>query len=253
MTRPLRLIALTLLCALPGSSSVQAAEIRVLCSNGLKAVMEDLAPQFQRATGNVVSVTYGLSAELSRRIQGGEPFDLAILTPELIDGLAREGRVAADSRTTLARSAIAFAMKQGAARPDLRTEDSVRRTLLAATSIAYAREGASASHFLAVLQQLGLSETLKSRVAALASGAAVGTAVSRGEVELGVMPVSEIMPIAGVEVAGAFPNGLAGFITIAAATSARASEPAASKAFIAFLADRSAEPVLVKRGMERPR
>jgi len=253
MTRPLRLIALALLCALPGSSTAHAAEIRVLCSNGFKAVMEDLAPQFERSTGNVVRVTYGLSAELSRRIQGGEPFDLAILTPELIDGLAREGGVVADSRTTLARSPIAFAIKRGAARPDLVTEDSLKRALLAAASIAYAREGASASHFLAVLQQLELSETLKSRIAALASGAAVGTSVSRGEVELGVLPVSEIMPIAGVEVAGAFPNRLAGFITIAAATSARALEPAASKAFIAFLADRSAEPVLVKRGMERPR
>ena len=201
MRRPLRLIVLTLLSALLGSSTADAAEIHVLCSNGFKAVMEDLAPQFERATANVVRVTYGLSAELSRRIQGGEPFDLAILTPELIEGLAREGRVAADSRT-LARSPIALAMKQGAARPDLGTDDSLRRALLGATSIAYAREGASASHFLAVLQQLGLSETLRSRVVALASGAAVGASVSRGEAELGVLPVSEIMPIAGIEIAG---------------------------------------------------
>ena len=248
MRRPLRLIALTLLCRAARFVHGNAAEIHVLCSNGFKAVMEDLVPQFERATANVVRVTYGLSAELSRRIQGGEPFDLAILTPELIDGLAREGRVAADSRTTLARSPIALAMKQGAARPDLGTEDSLRRTLLAATSIAYAREGASASHFLAVLQQLGLSETLKSRIVPLASGAAVGDAVSRGEAELGVLPVSEIMPIAGIEIAGAFPDGLAGFITIAAATGARALEPAASKAFIAFLADPSTAAGARQRG-----
>ena len=253
MRRPLRLVALTLLSALLGSSTAHAAEIHVLCSNGFKAVMEDLAPQFEKATANVVRVTYGLSAELSRRIQGGEPFDLAILTPELIDGLAREGTVVADSRMTLARSPIALAMKQGAPRPDLGTNDALRRALLGATSIAYAREGASASHFLAVLQQLGLSETLKSRVVALASGAAVGASVSRGAAELGVLPVSEIMPIAGIEVAGAFPNGLAGFITITAATGARALEPAASKAFIAYLADPSAQAILVKRGMERPR
>jgi len=251
MRRPLGLVALTLLYGLLGSSAARAAEIQVLCSNGFKAVMEDLAPQFERATGNVLGITYGLSAELSRRIQSGEPFDVAILTPELIDGLSKEGRVAADSRTKLARSAIALAMKQGRARPDLGTEDSVRRTLLAATSIAYAREGASASHFLAVLQRLGLSETLKNKIVALASGAVVGASVSRGEAELGVLPVSEIMPIAGIEVAGAFPNGLAGFITIEAATSVRAMEPAASKVFIAFLANRSAQPVLVKRGMER--
>jgi molybdate transport system substrate-binding protein len=250
--RPLRLITLTLLSALLGSSTAHAAEIHVLCSNGFKAVMEDLAPQFERATSNTVRVTYGLSAELSRRIQGGEPFDLAILTPELIDGLAREGRVVADSRTTLARSPIALAMKQGAVRPDLRTDDSLRRTLLSATSIGYAREGASASHFLAVLQQLDLSEMLRSRIVALASGAAVGASVSSGVVELGVLPVSEIMPIAGIEIAGAFPKSRAGFITITAAMGARALEPAASKAFITFLADPSAQPLLVKRGMERP-
>jgi len=253
MSRAVRLIALTLLSALLGSSPARAAEIHVLCSNGFKAVIEDLAPQFERATANIVRVSYGLSAELSRRIRGGEPFDVAILTPELIDALAREGRLAADSRTTLARSPIALAMKQGAAKPDLGTEESLKRTLLGATSIAYAREGASASHFLAVLQQLGLSEMLKSRVVALASGAAVGASVSRGAAELGVLPVSEIMPIAGIEIAGAFPNGLAGFITITAATGDRALEPAASKAFIAFLADPAAQAVLVKRGMERPR
>jgi molybdate transport system substrate-binding protein len=94
---------------------------------------------------------------------------------------------------------------------------------------------------------------LKSRIVAMASGAVVGASISRGVAEFGVVPVSEIMPIAGIEIAGPFPGGLAGFITIAAATGDRALEPAASKALVAFLADPSRQPVLAKRGMERPR
>ena len=228
-----------------------AADIAVYCSNGFRAVMEDLMPQFERSTNNTVKVTYGLSTDLERRIEAGEAFDLAILTPALIETLAQQGRVVANSRATLARSPIGIATKRGSAALDLRTADGLTRTLRAAKSIGYAKEGASAAFFLATLERLGLTRVLESRIVAAASGAAVGASVAKGDLELGVLPVSEILPIAGIDVAGTFPSDLAGFITMTAGVSAHATNAPTARALIEFLSTPSSEAVLRTRGMER--
>ena len=250
--RRLAVAALTTcaLCAWPAAAC--AADLKVLCSNGFRAVMEELVPAFQRTTDHTLTVTYGLAAELARRIEGGEAFDLAILTPAAIDGLAGKGLIARGSIVTLARSPIALAIRRGAAKPDLRTLAAVRTTLLGASSIAYAREGASASFFLGLVERLELSAAMAGKIVPLASGAAVGAAVSEGRIDLGVIPVSETLPIAGVEVGGTFPADLAAFITMTAGISARAGEPSASNALIQFLRTADAVSVLQKRGMQAP-
>jgi molybdate transport system substrate-binding protein len=228
-----------------------AADVRVLCSNGFREVMNDLVPNFERTTANHVEVTFGLSTELARRIRSGEPFDLAILTPALIDELRREGVLAAASGVNLARSAIALAIKQGSPKPDVRDLDAVRRTLLAAPTIAYAKEGASAEFFLTLVGRLGLSEQLKPKIVASASGAAVASAVAAGDTALGVMPVSEVLPVAGIEVGGTFPADLAGYITMTAAISNRAGQPEAAGDLLRYLTADSAAAALRKRGMDR--
>ena len=233
--------------------AVMAADIAVYCSNGFRAVMEDLVPRFEQSTSNRVKVTYGLSTDLARRIEGDDAFDLAILTPALIETLAQQGRVIANSRSALARSPIGIATKHGSAAPDLRTADSLTRVLRAAKSIGYAKEGASAAFFLATVERLGLSRELASRIVAAASGAAVGASIAKGDLDLGVLPVSEILPIAGIDVAGTFPGDLAGFITMTAGVSAHATNPLAARALIEFLSTPSSEAVLRTRGMERAR
>ncbi|HUR32840.1 MAG TPA: substrate-binding domain-containing protein [Vicinamibacterales bacterium] len=247
----LRIAAMAMAFAVGATSA--AADVTVLCSNGFRAVMEDLVPSFEQATTHRVSVTYGLSAELMRRIGAGAPFDLAILTPPLIDSLVSQGRVDAPSRSTLARSPIGIATRRGAAKPDLGSVESLTRSMLAAGSIGYAREGASAAFFMALVQQLFPAGSRRPAIIAADSGAAVGAAVGRGDVELGVLPVSEILPISGVEVAGTFPGPLAGYITMTAGVSARAAQPAATRALIAFLTDPAALPVIRRHGMERAR
>ena len=242
-------VAAALLLARPAA----AAEIRVLCSNGFRAVMKDLVPQFERSTSNHVEVTYGLSAELARRVRAGELFDVAILTPALIDELMREGTLATASSVNLARSAIALAIRQGSSKPDVRDLDGVRRTLLAAPTIAYAREGASAEFFLTLVGRLGLSEQLKTKIVASASGAAVASSVAAGDVALGVMPVSEILPVAGAEVGATFPADLAGYITMTAAIGARARQPAAAADLLRYLTADAAAAALKRRGMDSVR
>src|SRR6266511_3625993 len=129
--------------------AAQAADIKVLCSNGFKAVMEALAPQFERATHHKVVVRYGLAARLKQEIEAGEVFDLAILTPAAIDDLITERKVAPDSRTILARSGLGIVIRAGAPKRDITTVEAFRRSLLDTKSIAYAKEGASGVAFAA--------------------------------------------------------------------------------------------------------
>ena len=235
--------------AQPGVAS--AAEIKVLCSNGIKAVMEELVPQFERATRHTVTVTYGLSAVLKRHIEAGEPFDIAVLTPPLIDDLIKQGKIAGDSRATLARSGMALAIRAGAAKPDIRTTDALERTLLASQSISYAREGASGVFFAELLQKLGLVEALKSKIKLTTTGEEVGASVARGEAELGVLPVSEILPVRELDVLGTFPVDVQGYVVMVGGVSANAAQSAAARDLIRFLTAPAALTVIKKKGMER--
>ncbi|MEQ1911954.1 MAG: substrate-binding domain-containing protein [Vicinamibacterales bacterium] len=245
--------AFVVLLLVAAPKAALAADIAVYCSNGFRAVMQDLVPQFERSTNNTVKITYGLSTDLQRRIEGGDAFDLAILTPALIQTLAQQGRVVANSRATLARSPIGIATKHGSAALDFRTADGLTRALRSAKSIGYAKEGASAAFFLATVERLGLARELQSRIVAAASGAAVGASVAKGDLELGVLPVSEILPIAGIDVGGTFPGELAGFITMTAGVSTHATSAPAARVLIEFLSMPSSEAVLRTRGMERAR
>ena len=241
-------VTLTML-AQPGLA--RAAEIKVLCSNGIKAVMEELVPQFERATRHTIAIRYGLSAALKREIEAGEPLDIAVLTPPLIDDLAKQGKIAGDTRATLARSGMALAIRAGAAKPDIRTTDALKRTLLASKSLAYAREGASGVFFIALLQKLNLAEALKSKSKLTTTGEEVSGSVARGEAELGVLPVSEILPVRGIELLGTFPADVQGYAVMVAGVSPTAAQSAAAKELIKFIMAPTALPVIEKKGMER--
>ena len=247
------LSALTLasLLVVTHATQASAADIRVLCSNGLKAVFEELAPQFERASGHKVVVTYGLAAGFKQQIDSGTPFDLAILTPALIDELIKSGKMAADSRTVIARTGLGVMTKAGARKPDVRTTDSFKKALLDASSIAYAREGASGVAFAALIEKLGIAATLKPKLKPTATGEEVNDLVVRGEAQYGVLPLSEILAVKGAELGGMFPAEIQTFITMATAVSAGAKQPAASRDLIKFLMAPAATAVVKTKGMER--
>jgi molybdate transport system substrate-binding protein len=245
-------VALAITVTLVAANAPAAAEIKVLCSNGFQAVLTELAPQFERATPHKVVVTYGLAAVLKQRIEAGEAFDVAILTPAAIDDLVKARKVAADSRTTLARSGLAIAIRAGARKPDITTVDAFKRALAGARSIAYVKEGASGVAFAALIQRLGLAEDLKTKTTLTASAEDVGRAVASGEAEFGVLPLSEVLPIRGAEALGTFPTELQSYIVMVAGVSAAASGQAA-RDLIAFLTAPAAAPVIKAKGMELQR
>src|SRR5450631_2556954 len=123
-------LAMAMAIAAPGDG--RAAEIKVLCSNGFQAVMAVLGPQYEKASGNKLAISYGLAAVLGRQIEAGESFDLAILAPPQIDGLIKQNKIAADSRRVLAKSGMGVMVRTGAPKPDVSTVDAFKRTLVGA-------------------------------------------------------------------------------------------------------------------------
>lgn len=251
MTRNRAAAAVALAGLVLAQSGLQAAQITVLCSNGIKAVMEELVPEFERATRHDVNITYGLAAALKRQIDGGERFDVAILTPAFVDELVKAGKVAGDTRVTVARAPMALMVRAGAQKPDVRTTDALRRALTASTSIAYAREGASGVYFAGLLDRLGMMESLKPKLRPMGSGEATSAAVAKGEAQLGVLPISEILPVPGVELLGPFPKDVQGYAVMVAGVGSSAAQSAAARELIAFLMAPARNPVITKKGMER--
>ena len=232
----------------PGAAG--ASEIVVRCSNGLKTVVEELAPVFEQQTGHKLNLHFGVAAALKRDIDLGATFDLAILTPALIEDLIKQGKVAAETRRVIARSAIAVAIRSGEAKPDIRTTAALRRTLLEARSIAHAREGASGAFFRRLIDRMGIADALASRILLTTSGPDAAAAVARGDAHLAILPVSEIVPVAGIEVLGNFPDTSAGFVEMVAVVRSEKAQAAAARAFMTFLASPRATSTFARHGME---
>jgi molybdate transport system substrate-binding protein len=244
----IKLVAFVLPVLLVQASTAQAAEIKVLCSTALKTVMQELVPQFERATGHKVVVEYGVSAGMQRRVEAGEPFDAIFLTVKQLDALVQGGKIAPGTRTPIARSGMGIAIHAGAARPDISTVDALKRTLLAAKSIAYAKEGAAGVYFIALGKRLGIVEQLKLK--GMDSGDAVAEAVASGGAEFGILPVSEILPVKGAALLGEFPKDVQEYAISVGGVSAAAKQAGAAKELIKFLTAPSAVPVIKKKGME---
>src|SRR5213592_2758497 len=167
----MKLKTLAATAAMLATTSVSAAEIKVLASNGVKEALNELAPAFERATGNKLVISFGLAAALKRQIEAGEAFDLAILSAAGLNDLAKQGKVDARARASIARSGVGIGIRKGARRPDIRTARALKRTLLAADSITWAKEGQSGIYFAGLLQRIGIAEQMKPKIVPASSGA----------------------------------------------------------------------------------
>ena len=239
------------LFALGLASSAGAADIKVFCSNGLRAVIEDLVPKFERATGDKVVLQYEPSTQLKKRIDAGEAFDLAILTTTLIDDEIKAGKLTSDSRTVLARSGLGVSIRAGAKKPDISTVNKFKNALVDAQSITYAQQGASAAPFEVLVAKLGLTSQLRPKYNLRNTASEVGDAISSGIVELGIAPVSEILPVRGVDLVGPFPKEIQSYVEMTGAISASARQTDAAKKLIAFIMAPANLMVVKAKGMER--
>jgi molybdate transport system substrate-binding protein len=235
-------LALPLLAA-----QVQAAEIKVLASTAVKTTVEELAPQFEKATGNKVDVSFAPASVLKEKIDQGTAFDVTILTTPIIDGLASGGKIDM-TRTAIAHSGIGVAIKKGATKPDIGTSEAFKQTLLKANSVGYTAGGATGAYLKTLFDKLGIAEALKPKLKLLQGG--VGEAVTNGEIEIGMTQISEILPHPGAELAGPLPPDIQSYTSFSAAVSVASKEADAAKAFVKFLAGPPALAVIKAKGME---
>jgi molybdate transport system substrate-binding protein len=238
------------IAALLATASVSAAEIKVLASNGVREALHELAPAFERETGNKLVFGFAGAAALKRRIEAGEAFDLAIIDRAGIEDLAKQGKVDGASRAAIARSGVGIGIRAGAPRPDIGTADALKRTLLAAKSISWAKEGQSGMYFAGMLERIGIAGEIRSKAQLVGSSAEGAKLVAAGKAEFAVGLLNELMIAPGVEVLGPLPPELQNYTAFHAGVGVGSKDSAAAKALIKFLTTPAAGAVFKAKGQE---
>jgi molybdate transport system substrate-binding protein len=220
-----------------------------ISSMATRALLADLADAYQRQHGAQLSFESVGGVDAARRVRAGEVFDLVVLAADAIDALVASGHVVAGSKADVARSDVAVAVRAGAARPAIDSEDALRRALLAARRIGYST-GPSGTALLKLFERLGIADTLKSRIVQAPPGVPVGTLVARGEVELGFQQRSELMHLDGIELLGAMPAPVQIVTVFTAALCTASSQPEAVTELLAFLRSPATAESKRRHGME---
>ena len=230
-------------------------EIKVLSTTAMKTVFEELSPVFERATGNRLAVTLGPSLRLEKQLSEGEAADVAIISASGVRDLIAQGRMVAGSAVEIARSSIGVAVPKGAPQPDLSSVEGFKRALLAAKSIACSKPvggGQSGVHIAKVFADLGIAEQMqaKAKYGAGGAGGLAGLVVLRGEADIGIQQMAELMAVEGIDVVGPLPADIQMVTPFVAGIPANASHAEAGRAVIALLTTPEARRVLKAKGLE---
>jgi molybdate transport system substrate-binding protein len=232
--------------------AANAAEIRVLASVALAPVINELKPQFERATGNTVAVEYSIVADIRKRVLAGETADIIVVSRPVMDELQTQSKIARGSIADVAAIAAAVTVRADSPKPDISSAEALKRSLLAAKSIVYAdpaRGGLSGVHFARVLDRLGIAEQMRPKTILVPADESAAV-VSKGEAEIGIAQTSEIVPVAGAQLVGPLPGEL-GLVTVFSAGLGQASKvQEAATSLIRFVTGPASAPVLISKGME---
>ena len=240
--------AISLAAYVAGSVMATAGEIKVMSSVAIKEAYLELVPAFERASEHKVTTLWVPTVDMMTRLKGGEVVDLVIMAAPAIDELTKAGKIVAGSSIPLAKSGVGIAVRAGAPRPDVGSVDALKRTLLAAKSIAYST-GPSGVYLTGLFQRMGIADEIKSKVKQV-QGEPIGAVIARGDAEIGFQQISELLPVKGIDFLGPLPAEIQQITVFSAGLHAAAKEPAAVKAFVTFLTTPDAGTVFKKAGME---
>jgi len=245
-------IGVAALLSIGSATIANAAEVKVLAARVLQTVLEEVAPQFERTTGNKLVFVWGIGSEIAKKVMDGEPGDVTVVTKAQIDDLVAKGKVVRGSEADVALSNMGVAVKAGASKPDIGSVAAFKQALLAAKSVAYtdpATGGTSGVHFVRVIERLGIADNVKAK-GKMSFGPHVGGAVAKGEAEIAVQQIPELMAIQGVDVVGPLPAELQNTLVVSAGVLTGSKQPDASKALMSFLAAPSTVSVIKAKGLE---
>jgi molybdate transport system substrate-binding protein len=242
---------------MPISRGDATVVVNVLSAGAMSEIVRALGGMFEQRTGIAVAAEFSRSGVVGERLRAGDAADIAISTQAVIDELARRGHVVADSIAPVACSGIGVAVRAGAPRPDIGSLAAFRDALCRAASIAYADPASgspSGNYLVGLFDRLGLTAELKpkTRLVGASGGHAVVVCdiVARGDAELGIQQIAEIVPVTGVDLVGPLPAEIQHMTVFCAAVSAKAHQPDAARRFVHFISSDAAKPVIVAKGME---
>jgi molybdate transport system substrate-binding protein len=233
-----------------GTEVVDAGVVDVLSTLALRGVLVETEAQFRARTGLAIEARYKSTNAQLIAIAGGATADVAIITRQAIDRLTAEGKIVPGSGQDVAQSGIGLAVRSGAPKPDISTVDTFKQTIRAAKSIAFSRLGASGVHFAEVIERLGIADEIRRK--AVISDAYMGEIVVRGEAELAVQQISELMPVAGIDIVGPLPGDLQKISLFTAAIFTAAKNPAGGAKLVSFLGAPELAPILERKGLSPP-
>jgi molybdate transport system substrate-binding protein len=235
---------------MPGPQSPNTdTTLLLFSSNSTRAVLAELLPQFEHATGIRVNTSYDPALVMLKRIDDGETADVAILGQSAIDALANSRKILPESRRTLARCGVGIGVRAGAPKPDVSSTAAFKAALLAAKSIAHTTRGASGIHFTAVAKRLGIADEIRAKAVAN-QGGLIGELVVRGEAELAIQQIPELLAVPGVELVGPLPQELQSISVVVAGIFSGTRHAESARALIDFLATPAATRVFRAKGLE---
>jgi molybdate transport system substrate-binding protein len=229
--------------------NAQGAEVKLIAANAVKGALVELAPRFEKSSGNKVTLLWGGTTGIAKRVEGGEVFDIVLIGSRQIDRLIASGKLAKGSRADFAKSGVGVAVRSGLPKPDISTSEALKKAILEAKSIAYS-SGPSGYYIAELLKKMGIADQMKDRVKQPPSGVQVGELVARGEADLAFQQISELIHVKGIDYLGPLPPDIQNVTIYAAGLHASAPAADAAKALMKFLIGPESAPVLKKIGMD---
>jgi molybdate transport system substrate-binding protein len=229
-------------------AGAKAAELKVIAGGSITNLLKELGPPFEKASGHTLSIHFDSTPNIVARINGGAPFDLAVVPVDVFKNADAKAHFANGPTTDIARVGYGIAVRSGAPKPDISTPDALKKTLLGASSIAFVPASAAGAYVTKVFEHLGIGEEMKAKTKAQAGPPQIAPAVARGEAELGVF-LTNVLIAPGVELVGPFPSELQQELVFTAAVAADSKEADAAKAFIDYLRTSAAIAAIMAAGM----
>ncbi len=247
MPKPL-LTILSGVLAMALASPLQAAELKVIAGGSMTALLNQLSPAFETATGHKLSIHFDSTPNIVTRVNSGMPFDVVVVPIDVFKDSAAKAHFAPGPAVDIARVGYGVAVRAGAPKPDISTADALKKTLLAAQSIAFVPASAAGAYVTKVFERLGIGEEMKAKTKVQGGPPQIAPAVAKGEAELGVF-LTNVLIAPGVELFGSFPADLQQELVFTSAIAADTREGDAARAFIDYLKSPAATATIKAGGM----
>lgn len=241
-------LAVAIACVLGVPVMAQAAELKVIAGGSMTAPLNQLSPEFEKATGHKLSIHFDSTPNIIARVNSGTPFDVVVVPVDVFKDAAAKARFAPGPTIDIARVGYGMVVRSGAPKPDISTPDAFKKALLTASSVAYLPTSAAGAYVMKVFERLGIAEEMKAKTKVQASPSQIPQAVAKGEAEIGVF-LSNVLIAPGVDMVGPFPGDLQQELVFTSAVAADTGEASAAKALIDYLRSPAASAVIKATGM----